>query len=88
MRARLEGRSLERYRPQRDFLSLLNLGDSRALASKWGFATQGRAIARLKSALSGLAGREKVARVNDPDLYMQRIEKIYAAAIATRRAMD
>jgi hypothetical protein len=29
-------RLLKPYRPQRDFLSLLNLGDGRAVASKWG----------------------------------------------------
>jgi selenide, water dikinase len=48
LRARLEGLPLQRYRPQRDFLSLLNLGDSRAHASKWGHATEGHAAARLK----------------------------------------
>lgn len=48
LRARLEGRPLAPYRPQRDFLSLLNLGDGEALAAKWGFAFAGRAAFRLK----------------------------------------
>lgn len=48
LRARLAGAPLARYRPQRDFLSLLNLGDGEALASKWGFAFAGRAAFHLK----------------------------------------
>ncbi|MCB9723590.1 MAG: selenide, water dikinase SelD [Spirochaetaceae bacterium] len=42
LRARLEGRALERYRPQRDFLALLHLGHGRALATKWGLVARGR----------------------------------------------
>ena len=34
--ARLRGERLAAYRPQRDFLSLLNLGDGRAIGTKWG----------------------------------------------------
>ncbi len=48
LRARLRGSPLERYRPQSDFLSLLNLGDGRAIASKWGVSVEGRAMFRLK----------------------------------------
>ena len=48
LRACLEGRSLTNYRPQRDFLSLLYLGQGRALASKWGFAIAGKSLFRLK----------------------------------------
>ena len=48
LRARLEGRALRRYRPQRDFLSLLNLGERRALGGKWGVSFDGRAVYRLK----------------------------------------
>ena len=51
LRAQLEGRKLERYRPQRDFLSLLNLGQGRALGSKWGFAIAGAWVFRLKDAI-------------------------------------
>jgi len=43
LRARLAGRPLRRYRPQRDFLMLLNLGDGTAIAAKWGLALEGRA---------------------------------------------
>ena len=39
---------LERYEPQRDFLSLLHLGDGEAVGSKWGFAVSGRWVLRWK----------------------------------------
>ena len=42
------GESLERYRPQRDFLTLLNLGDGTALGTKWGFVAVGRWVMLLK----------------------------------------
>lgn len=48
LRALLAGQPLARYRPQRDFLSLLNLGDGRALGAKWGLALAGRPVFRLK----------------------------------------
>jgi selenide,water dikinase len=48
LRARLDDRPLTRYRPQRDFLSLLYLGQGRALASKWGVALAGPSLFRLK----------------------------------------
>lgn len=48
LRAWLAGRRLHRYRPQRDFLSLINLGDGRALGAKWGLAAGGRGVFRLK----------------------------------------
>ena len=48
LRARLAGRPLRRYRPQRDFLSLLNLGERHALAAKWGLVATGRWVWRWK----------------------------------------
>ncbi len=51
LRARLAGRPLRHYRPQRDFLALLNLGDGRALGGKWGLAFSGRSVWRLKDAI-------------------------------------
>ncbi len=48
LRAHLSGRPLRRYRPQRDFLSLLNLGDRRALGAKWGLSLAGGFVFRLK----------------------------------------
>ncbi|MDX2019034.1 MAG: selenide, water dikinase SelD [Deltaproteobacteria bacterium] len=42
------GRPLERYRPQRDFLRLLNVADGTAIGAKWGFAVHGRAVSWLK----------------------------------------
>ena len=41
-------RELRPYRPQSDFLSLLNLADGRAIATKWGLAAEGRAVFALK----------------------------------------
>jgi selenide,water dikinase len=48
LRARLDGKSLTTYRPQRDFLSLLYLGEQRALGSKWGLAGANGPLFRLK----------------------------------------
>ncbi|MBW2269541.1 MAG: selenide, water dikinase SelD [Deltaproteobacteria bacterium] len=48
LRAALGGRPLRRYRPQRSFLALLNLGERRALGTKWGVVKTGRAVWRLK----------------------------------------
>jgi selenide,water dikinase len=49
LRARLAGGGrLRRYRPQRDFLTLLNLGGRRALGAKWGAVAEGGAVWRLK----------------------------------------
>ena len=50
------------YRPQGDFLALLNLGDGRALGAKWGMAVGGRAIRRLKDHVDrGFVQRFRVA---------------------------
>ena len=46
--ARIGGARLRPYRPQRDFLSLLNLGDGGAIGTKWGVSVEGRAVFRLK----------------------------------------
>ncbi|HEY2774532.1 MAG TPA: FAD-dependent oxidoreductase [Candidatus Binatia bacterium] len=48
LRAALAGHPLQHYRPQRDFLSLINLGHRRALAAKWGFVVTGRLLWLLK----------------------------------------
>jgi selenide,water dikinase len=46
--ARIRGTRLRAYRPQRDFLSLLNLGDGGAIGTKWGASVEGRAVFALK----------------------------------------
>ena len=46
--ARARGGRLAPYRPQRDFLSLLNLGDGRAIGTKWGVAAEGASLFSLK----------------------------------------
>ena len=48
LRRAVAGRPLRRYRPQPDFLTLLNLGDGKALGAKWGRSFEGRWVMRLK----------------------------------------
>ncbi|MDP6977943.1 MAG: FAD-dependent oxidoreductase [Myxococcota bacterium] len=48
LRARLRGHELRDYIPQRDFLSLLNLGNGTAIGTKWGVVYEGRAAMWLK----------------------------------------
>jgi len=48
LRRALAGRPLRRYRPQRDFLALLNLGERRALGEKRGWVAAGAAVWKLK----------------------------------------
>ncbi len=48
LRARLAGRPLRSYRPQRDFLALLNVGNGRAIGGKWGIGASGRSVFRAK----------------------------------------
>ncbi len=48
LRAWQAKRKLQTYRPQADFLRLLNLGDGRAVGGKWTYATAGRSMMRLK----------------------------------------
>lgn len=48
LRALLAGRSLQTYTPQRDFLTLLNLGDGTAVGTKWGLSFEGRWVMELK----------------------------------------
>ena len=48
LRARLRGDPLRRYRPQHDFLALINYGGHRAAGGKWGRAAEGERVWRLK----------------------------------------
>ncbi len=48
LRATLEGRPLRPYRPQRDFLHLLNVGGGRAIAHRNGLSFESRSMWRLK----------------------------------------
>jgi selenide,water dikinase len=65
LRARLAGGRLRAYRPQRNFLALLNLGDGRALGSKWRLSASGRAVWRLKDRID--RGFVRRFQVLDPD---------------------
>lgn len=46
--AALAGRPLRRYKPQGDFLTLLNLGNGTALGAKWGLSFEGKWVMGLK----------------------------------------
>lgn len=46
--AALDGEPLRSYKPQGDFLTLLNLGDGTAVGAKWGFSFGGRWVMRWK----------------------------------------
>jgi selenide,water dikinase len=48
LRAKLRGGALRPYRPQNDFLTLINFGDRVALGAKWGHVRTGRLVWRLK----------------------------------------
>jgi len=48
LRARLSGRTLRRYQPQRDYLKLISLGRKSALAERLGTAFKGPLLWRLK----------------------------------------
>ena len=48
LRAMLEGLPLRRFVPQKDFLTLLNLGDGSAIGSKWGRLIEGDWVFALK----------------------------------------
>lgn len=48
IRALLSGKPLQTYRPQQDFLALINLGDGRALGTKWGQLVEGKWVMTLK----------------------------------------
>lgn len=48
LRAALEGRRLRVFEPQRDFLTLLNLGDGTAIGTKWGRRIEGAWVFGLK----------------------------------------
>jgi len=48
LRAALARQPLQQYRPQRDFLTLLNAGDGLALGTKWGRSFQGAWVMTLK----------------------------------------
>jgi selenide,water dikinase len=48
LRATLTGQTLRRFRPQADYLKLVSLGATSAVAEKWGFALAGPRFWRLK----------------------------------------
>ena len=51
--AALGGGAMRNYRPQKDYLKLVSLGDKTALAEKWGRAAAGPLLWRLKDRIDG-----------------------------------
>jgi pyridine nucleotide-disulfide oxidoreductase family protein len=58
----LQGEPLEPYRPQKDFLILLNLGDGTAIGTRWGHVVEGRWVHALKDRID----RRFVGRFRHP----------------------
>ena len=48
LRASLSGAMLQSFKPQSDFLSLLNLGNGKAIGTKWGLTLTGARVLWLK----------------------------------------
>lgn len=69
LRARLAGGPLRDYHPQRDFLAILNLGERRALATKWSISVTGRLAWLLKDRID----RRFVARYRAAGQPLRRI---------------
>ena len=69
----LDGRTLQRYRPQKSFLSLINLGDGRAIAQWKGRAFCGKWAYRLKHSIDSkfMEKFEPVSMDNESDEAMQ-----------------
>jgi selenide,water dikinase len=61
LRAVLSDGSLRAFRPQRDYLKLVALGDRSAVADKWGLSLQGRGLWRLKDRID----RQFMRRLSD-----------------------
>ena len=51
LRAYLSGEPLRAYRPQQGFLTLLNVGDGRAVGCKWGVTFGGKWVMKLKDGI-------------------------------------
>ena len=71
LRASLTGTALRPFRPQRDYLKLISLGDRSALACKWRLSLAGPWLWRWKDRIdrrfmAGFADYPKVARLNLP----------------------
>jgi selenide,water dikinase len=84
LRARLTSGALRRFRPQRDFLALLNLGGKRALGGKWGLAVSGRLVWRAKDAID----RRFVARFRAESLPAMAGEPMACGGCAAKLDAD
>lgn len=69
----LEGRTLQRYRPQKSFLSLINLGDGRAIAQWKGRVFCGKWAYRLKHSIDSkfMEKFEPISMADEGDEAMQ-----------------
>ena len=74
LRARLEGRPLRPYRPQRDFLSLLNMGDGVVLNGREANAVRRESlVAKVERLEASAAKRLKEAALRDARLLLETL---------------
>ncbi len=93
LRARLNGQTVQVYRPQKDFLALLYLGDGQALASKWGQARAGGWVWRWKDRIDRTFMRKFQVLTSDgaqaPDFpRMEAMEEMHCGGCAAKVGQD
>ena len=78
LRAALAGTALRPYRPQRDFLKLISLGDRRALGEKGGLSVKGGWVWRVKDRID----RRFMAKLTDlPAMDPVQVPQVAAAGL-------
>lgn len=82
LRRIVAGARLRSYRPQRDFLTLLNLGDGTALGAKWGASFEGRSVMRLKDRIDRRF-MEKFQVLDDQDRTAAAFSRMDVGAMET-----
>ncbi|MDX1579904.1 MAG: selenide, water dikinase SelD, partial [Gemmatimonadota bacterium] len=82
-RALAEARPFRSYRPQRDFLALLNLGDGTAVGAKWGLTASGRWVFRWKDWIDRRFMRRFQALDEEASVTAE-----FSSAAAMRASMD
>ena len=79
LRAALSGTALRPYRPQRDFLKLVSLGDRRALGEKRGLSVKGGWVWRVKDRID----RRFMAKLTElPAMDPVQVPQVAAAGVA------
>lgn len=83
------GTLLDSYRPQRDFLTLLNLGDGKAVGTKWGRSFSGRWVFRLKDRIDRrFMHRFQALGSNDARVSDSDVSPEFSRLLSMRENMD